>query len=103
MVRSCGGVTGLKAEPPSPPPMPAHREADRVEAAPAFSSSLYDVLEYLDLDHEQLLAWALGPGSPTFPSHARVAAAQVTGDRRRWRLVVPLGRRESLSEERKKK
>jgi hypothetical protein len=83
--------------------MPARREADRVEAAPAFSSSLYDVLEYLDLDHEQLLAWALGPGSPTFPSHARVAAAQVTGDRRRWRLVVPLGRRESLSEERKKK
>jgi hypothetical protein len=38
--------------------MSARREADRVETALACSSSLYDVLEYLDLDHERLLAWA---------------------------------------------
>jgi hypothetical protein len=57
VVRSCGGgvFPGLEAEQPSPPPVAARREADRVQAAPACSSSPYDVLEYLDLEHERLL------------------------------------------------
>jgi hypothetical protein len=57
VVRSCGGgvVPGLEAEQPSPPPVAGRREGDRVQAAPACSSSPYDVLEYLDLEHERLL------------------------------------------------
>uniref|UniRef100_A0ACD5T6U3 Uncharacterized protein n=1 Tax=Avena sativa TaxID=4498 RepID=A0ACD5T6U3_AVESA len=58
LVRSCGGlvpVPGPEAEQQYPPLVAARPEVDRVQAAPACSSALYDVLEYLDLEHERLL------------------------------------------------
>ncbi|KAK1603255.1 hypothetical protein QYE76_018753 [Lolium multiflorum] len=79
VVRSCFGgvVPGLEAEQPSPPLVSTSREAvvvDRVQAAPACPSSLYDVLEYLDLEHERLLPRA--PFSITPPSTGRAWAPE---------------------------
>ncbi|XP_071681029.1 WRKY transcription factor 22-like [Lolium perenne] len=74
VVRSCFGVVvpGLELEQPSPPPVADTRESvvvERVQAAPACSSSLYDVLEYLDLEHERLLPRAPFSITPSSSGH----------------------------------
>ncbi|KAM0890546.1 hypothetical protein ACQ4PT_026971 [Festuca glaucescens] len=79
VVRSCfsGVVPVLELEQPSPPPVADPRESvvvERVQPAPACPSSLYDVLEYLDLEHERLLPRA--PFSITPSSSGRERAPE---------------------------